>query len=1058
MSNQFRNKLLVSTLLAGVAAMATPAQAKQQPQTSNNPEQSPDAAGNAAVAGQAGADNAAATTTNDVVVTGTLIRNPNLTASSPVNVVNEAEITLRAPTTAEEAIRSLPGVVPGIGTQVNNGANGTNSIDLRGLGVQRNIVLLDGNRLVPTLANGAVDLNAIPLALLQRIDVLTGGASTTYGADAVSGVVNFITRRDFTGLDARASYGLTERGDGQSRRIDVTVGANFADDRGNAVLSMGYTKADPVYQVRPYALFGISSTTGVASGASATSVPTAIAFNNGDFLQVSPDAGSLIPQYQGFNFNPYNIFQTPIDRKSIYAAARYDVADGIEFYARGLFTNNSIQQIIAPSGVFGLGLTVPGNNPYLNANVRNQLCTENGIALGATCNTNPAIPLPGVYRRAVELGPRIALFENNLYDGRVGMRFDVTPSTTLDVNGSYGRSEQIQNQSGYVLNSRVQQALNANNTTTCTVTTNACVPVNLFGPAGSITPAQANFLNGGSTTRILTELKQGRAVFSGDAGISIPYADNPISFAIGGEYRQYTYNRMPDVTAQSPSELGGAGGAILPFRGGYEVSEGFGELIVPIASDKPFFHELTLEGGVRYSHYKINAANNPSFNTTTYKAGVTFEPVESVRFRANYQRASRAPNIAELFAPTVTGLTNLTTEPCVGSSRATITNAAGATVANPTFNAGLVAGQNLRAICLAQGASAASIDVLSANANGSTSAVGIPNPSAGQANVTTGGDVNTRPEKADTFTAGIVVTPRGILPGFNFSVDYYDIVIRNAITTPTPGDIIGACFTNITAASASSVACTGIRRNPVNGALSGPSSTTFGLPAPTTNLGRLRSSGVDLTANYQHNFGTVGLNLNFVGNYTRKLEFQAISQADPRFAIGVNRNCVGYYSANCGPSLGQIQPKYSFQQRTTLSVEGASLSVLWRYLNPVDYEGTAADFAARGFTAANRFLYNSATATAARATITNGAGASSELAGQRANFNHIRAYHYFDAALQFDVARQFQLTFTVKNLFDVEPPIVGGQAGTTTANSGNTFPSTYDPLGRAYSAGVRVKF
>ena len=1029
MSNQFRNKLLVSTLLAGVAALASPAQA-QQPQTSNNPEQAPDAAGNASVAGQAGADNAAATTTNDVVVTGTLIRNPNLTSSSPVNVVNEAEITLRAPATVEEAIRSLPGVVPGIGTQVNNGANGTNSIDLRGLGVQRNIVLLDGNRLVPTLANGAVDLNAIPLALLQRVDVLTGGASTTYGADAVSGVLNFITRRDFTGLDARASYGLTERGDGQTRRIDVTVGANFADDRGNAVLSMGYTKADPVYQVRPYSLFGISSTTGAASGASATSVPTAIAFNNGDFLQVSPDSTSLIPQYQGFNFNPYNIFQTPIDRKSIYAAARYDVADGIEFYARGLFTNNSVQQIIAPSGVFGLGLTVPGNNPYLTATIRNQLCTENGIALGAACNTNPAIPLPGVYRRAVELGPRIANFENNLYDGRVGLRFDVTPSTTLDVNGSYGRSEQITNQSGYVLNSRVQQALNANNTTTCTVTTNNCVPVNLFGPAGSITPAQVGFLSGGSTTRIVTELKQGRAVFSGDAGVSVPFASNPISFAIGGEYREYTYNRQPDVTAQSPSELGGAGGAVLPFAGGYEVSEGFGELIVPIASDRPFFHELTLEGGARYSHYKINATGNPSFNTTTYKGGATFEPFESLRFRGNYQRAVRAPNIGELFTPSVTGLTNLTTDPCAGTA--------------PNNNA------NLRAVCLAQGAPVGTIGV-------------IPNPSAGQANATGGGSLTLKPEKADTFTAGVVVTPRGLIQGFNFSVDYYDIRIRNAITAATPLDVLGACFNNLTAASAASLACTSIRRNPVNGALSGPSSTTFGLPTPLTNAGRLRSNGVDLSANYQHNFGPFGLNLNFVGNYTRKLEFQASVAGR-----SINRNCVGYYSSNCGPSLGQIQPKYSFQQRTTLSVEGASISLLWRYIHPVDYEGTASDFAARGFTAdvgtfgqpgftrGTRYLYFSGQA-GRNATITNAGPATSVLAGQRADFNHIRAYHYFDLATQFDVARQFQLTFTVKNLFDVEPPIVGGQAGTTTANSGNTFPSTYDPLGRAYAVGVRVK-
>ena len=919
-------------------------------------------------------------------------------------------------------------MVPGIGTQVNNGSNGTNNVDLRGLGQQRNVVLLDGNRIVPSTSGGVTDLNTIPLALLQRVDVLTGGASTTYGADAVSGVVNFITRRDFTGLDARASYGVTERGDGQVRRGDLTIGANFADDKGNAVLSIGYTKADPVYQTRPYSLFGISSTTGAASGASFTSVPTTISFAAAD-LQVNPAGTALQPQYQGFNFNPYNIFQTPIDRKSLYAAARYDVADGIEVYARGMFTNNVIQSIIAPSGVFGQALTIPGNNPYLNPTIRDQICTADGIAVGPTCTNNAAIPLPAVYRRSVELGPRVASYESNVYDGRIGMRYDITHDLNLDVNGSYGRTELTTDNSGYVLLSRVQQALNATNTTTCTVTTNNCVPLNLFGPAGSITPAQVGFLSGGSTTKVTIELKQVRATLAGGlGGLQLPMASQPISFAVGGEHREYTYVRRPDITAQSTTELGGAGGAVTPFSGGYQVSEGFGELIVPIASDKPFFRELTLETGVRYSHYTVQAAGNPSFNATTYKGGVTFEPVESIRFRGNYQRAVRAPNIGELFTPSSTGLTNLGTDPCSGTK--------------PVGNA------NLTAVCLAQGAPAASIGT-------------IQDPSAGQANSTGGGNINLKPEKADTVTAGIVITPRGLIPGLTFTTDYYDIRINNAITTATPGDVVGACFNNITAASATSLACTSIRRSMVNGRLSGSSATVPGLPIGFTNAGRLRSEGVDLTANYQHTFGTVGLNLNFVGNYTHKLEFQAAKSS-------VNRNCVGYYSVNCGIVNGQIQPKFTFQQRTSLSVEGVTLSVLWRYLHPVNYEGTAANFAARGFTAdqgtfgqpgfirGTRYLYYSGQP-GRNATITNAGPATSALAGQSADFNHIRAYHYFDLSAQFDVARQFQLTLTAKNVFDVEPPIVGGQAGSTTANSGNTFPSSYDPLGRAFAVGLRLK-
>ncbi len=931
----------------------------------------------------------------DIVVTGTLIRNPNLTSSTPVTVISDAEITKRAPNTVEELLRALPGVSPGVGSQVNNGANGTNTVDLRGLGVQRNLVLLDGNRIIPSLANGATDLNSIPLALLSRVDVLTGGASTTYGADAVSGVVNFITKRDFTGLEGRFQNKILESGDGYSFRGDITVGANFAEDRGNAVLSFGYTKTDPVYQVQPYSIFGISSSTGVASGASPTSVPTTIGFNDAN-LQVQGNA--LVPAYQGFNFNPYNIFQAPLIRKSLYAATHYDVADGVEFYARGMFSQNTIQSIIAPSGVFGNALTVPGANPYLPAGIRDQLCTRAGIALGATCNTNTAIPLPAVYRRLVELGPRVSNYENTLYDVRAGLKIDISPSTALDISGSYGRSEQTQTQSGYVITQRVQQALNATNTTSCLVTTGNCVPVNLFGDAGSISQNQVNFLQAQSTIRINTELYQARALLTGDVGTFLPTSDKAISYAIGGEYRKYKYDRIPDAFAQDPSALGGAGGAVLPFTGGYDVKEAFGELLVPLAADRPFFKQLTLEAGVRYSSYKVDAAGSPSFDATTYKGGGTWEPVEGLRLRGTYQRAVRAPNIGELFAPTVTGLTNLGTDPCAGAA--------------PTTNA------NLRAICIGQGSPASSIGL-------------IQPPAAGQANSTGGGNANIRPEKADTFTAGIVITPRGFIPNLTISVDYYDIKVNEAITSALPGDVIAACFNNITAASATSAACTSIRRNPANGRLSGPSATTLGLPTPLTNNGRYATDGIDLTVNYNRKFGDYGLDLNFVGNWTDHLRFRASPSS-------INRDCAGYYSVNCGPSLGQILPKFGWQQRTSLNAYGVTASLLWRHIGKVKYEP--------GLPA----LFNGA--------IRNGAGVSSELAGKTYNFNRIPAYNYFDLTFQFEVARDFLLTVGAQNLLNAQPPVVGGQAGSTAANSGNTFPSTYDPLGRSFNAAVRFKF
>ncbi|HEU0043071.1 TonB-dependent receptor domain-containing protein [Sphingomonas sp.] len=1003
MTNRFRNRLLASTLLVGMAALTTPAMA----QDARPPQSDPTAPAAGAGATDPGiqpqdAQGGAQSAEGEVVVTGTLIRNPNLVSSSPVNVVNDAEIIKRAPNNAEELLRSLPGVVPGVGTQTNNGSTGTNTVDLRGLGQQRNLVLLDGNRIVPSLANGATDLNLIPVALIQRVDVLTGGASTTYGADAVSGVVNFITRSDFSGVDLRAGYRITERGDGASFRADLTVGGNFADDRGNAVLSLGYTKLDPVYQIRDFAAFGIGSANGVASGSSFTSVPTTISFDAAD-LQLNPGSTALVPQYQGFNFNPFNIFQTPLERKSIYGSANYEVADNIEVYARGLFAQNTISSIIAPSGIFGLPLTIPSNNPFLTPGIRNQICSNQGIdPASAACTANPALPLPGVYRRLVELGPRISEYENNVYDVRAGVRLGLTETLKFDLAGSYGRSEQTQTQSGYVLNSRVQQALNSTNTTSCTVTTGGCVPLNLFGPAGSIAPAQVAFINGSSSIRINTELTQVRGLLSGDLGFAFSDGAEPVGFALGGEYRKYDYERIPDARAQDPSELGGAGGAIAPFSGGYNVKEAFGEVIAPI------FAGLTVEGGARYSSYKIDGASG--FDTFTYKGGATFDVFDGLRFRGNYQRAVRAPNIGELFSPTVTALTNLQTEPCVGAA--------------PTTNAAL------RAVCIAQGAPAASIGAIQA-------------PSAGQANATFISNINIQPEKADTFTVGAVITPRAFISGLTMSVDYYNITVNDAITNATPGDIIAACFGSITAASATSAACTGIRRNPANGRLSGPSATTFGLPSPLTNNGRLKTSGVDVTFNYNRQFGDVGFNFNFVGNWTNELRFRASPSS-------VDRECVGYFSANCGPSLGQIQPEFSFQQRTTVEVGGASLSLLWRFLDSVQYEGQAPDFAARGFLATNRNLFNG--------TITNAAGANSTVAGRNVNFNRIPVYHYFDLTAQFEVMRNFQLTLGVLNLLDKDPPITGAQAGSTGANSGNTFPSTYDPLGRTFAATVRLNF
>ena len=598
--------------------------------------------------------------------------------------------------------------------------------------------------------------------------MLTGGASTTYGADAVSGVVNFVTKRDFSGIDLSASEQLTGDADGNYFRTDLVIGANFDDGRGNAVLSVGYQEADAIYQgARDYSLFAVSSTTGRAAGASPTSAPTAIAFAdaNGSFLQVNSTGTALVDQYQGFNFNPYNIFQTPFKRYNIYGQAHYEASDTIELYARGLFSKNTVSTIIAPSGLFGNSLTVPSNNPYLNNTMLQQICALQEVPVPAASCTAAAgltLDLPAVYRRLTELGPRIGEYTSTVFDYRAGARINVTSSIKLDVSGAYGESDKVLTNSGYTLNDRFQQALNATSTTECTDTSNGCVPLNIFGPAGSITADQVAFIGAQSTVQIKSQLSQAKAILSGDVGFSSPYASQPIGFAVGGEYRSYGFQQIPDVYAEE-GNLGGSGGPTTRYSGSYNVKEAFGELIVPLVSDRSFFQELTVEGGIRYSSYDIKAPGNPSFNTTTYKGGGTWSPVEGLKIRGNYQRAVRAPNIQELFLPVSTQLTNLETDPCAGAA--------------VTSNA------NLAAVCLAQGAPASRVT------NGT-----IPQPAAGQANYTSGGNPNIKPEKADTFTVGVIIEPKAYVPGLTISVDYYNIKINGAITSPTPDDVVGACL------------------------------------------------------------------------------------------------------------------------------------------------------------------------------------------------------------------------------------------------------------------------
>lgn len=982
---------MASTVTAGLALPAT-AYAQTQPEV-------PDPAGPTIVPQEEIADEQAARQAEGevIVVTGSRIARPNLEQSSPVTVVGSEEIGLQQPVSAEEFLRELPGVVPAIGPAVNNGANGSATLNLRGLGTNRNLVLLNERRVVPATLAGVVDLNIIPVALLERVDVFTGGASSVYGADAVAGVVNFITKRDFSGLEANANYGLTERGDGASYRVDLTAGANFDDGRGNAVFSVSRTKTKPVLQGdRDIGLVSRSSNTGLPQGSVAAAPATLLA----------PFVAAVVPgqdtfaigQTNNYNFNPLNVFQTPLDRWSIFGQGRYEILPNVEVYSEGFFVRNEVTQQIAPSATFFNAFKLPLNNQFLTAAQQQQLC-QAGVDIDPATTGRQAptadqcAPLITagteidaiVARRFVEAGPRLTSFVTNTYQASVGARGPLTSTLDWNVSAQHGRSERTNTSENQGLFSRFQQSIRG-----CPAGSDAgCVPINIFGAVGTLQPEAFAFLNVPTFTFVNTRLDAAQAVVSGDLGFGSPLATEPLGIAFGAEYRKYSGGQRGDSISSTPGAVLGAGGAFTTVEGSYNSKEAFVEIVAPLIEDRPFFENLTLEAGYRRSDYSTSGTNS------TYKVGGSWTPINDIKMRAVYSRAVRAPNIGELFSPINTVLNNRAIDPCQG------------TIAQIQAR-----GPNYLALCTEQ-----------INRAGSDDLGAVPAPFAGQINVTGGGNPLLDPEIAKTFTAGVVLQP-SFLSGLAVTFDYFNIKIEDAVSSPSQSDIIDGCFSQ---ADPNFGFCQLIFRNPLTGGLSGDPATTRGPILQSSNLGTIETDGFDLGASYRRNLGFARLNWSLNGTYTKSFTFQALPTS---FA----RECVGFYSVSCDPP----QPELTFNMRTTLSFPaGTDVSLLWRHLSKTEVEPRT---------------------TCTAASFEPGDVGNCGPAGILPAYQKIPAYNYFDLALQQSIGRTMRMTLTVSNLFDKDPPDVGNTVGSTSFNSGNTYPTVYDALGRRYTVGVNLRF
>ncbi len=1037
MKLEFRQRLLATTLLVGASVAAAPAFAQDtMPPPAPDPQATPNAPDTSAVPTipqtTAPVEGTPVPSNNamgepvkkpqEIIVTGSRIPQPNLESNSPVTVVTSQEVKVSGTTRTEDLVNSLPQAFAAQGSNVSNGATGTATVDLRGLGSKRTLVLINGRRMQPgDPSSSTADINFIPAALIKRVDVLTGGASSVYGADAVAGVVNFIMDTTFTGfrIDGQASVfnhhqhmnndlvvanagagyfpptGWSTNGGAQD--IAGVWGAAFDDGRGHVQAYATYRTQDPVLEsTRDYAFCALGSIQpqyrsyygpdygNFYCGGSATS-------DKGTFLRgyVDPETGKpktdifqvsgneFVPGYTTFNYAPYNYFQRPDERYTLGAFADYEISPGAKPYLEAMFMDDHSDAVIAPSGDFGASRVLACDNALLTPSELDRIC-------GAGVPGKPADtfvgPLNGmqdvtqahvqILRRNVEGGGRDDNLEHTDWRIVAGMRGDITRGVSYDAYYQFGTSHLAETYFNDFSKIRLNRALDvvavkdgaivAPGTEGATLECRAaftgidtsCVPWNIF-QAGAVNPAALDYLQTPGFLRgyVNETVAHADFTFTGDEyGWRLPWAETGVGINAGAEYRKEASRTMVDTEFQT-GDLAGQGGPTPPVQGSFDVRELFGEIQVPIVEHN-FIDLLQLTGGYRWSNYHIGAN---SFDTSTYKIAAEFAPVRDIRLRGSYNRAVRAPNVVELFFPQSLGLSG-NADPCAGST--------------PTATL---------AQCEATG--------LASNLYGSI----LANP-AKQYNGVFGGNTNLEPEKADTYTVGVVLQPR-FIPGLAITADYFNIKVKNLIGSLPWNTVMNACVN-------SGLYCNLIHRD-ASGSLW--LSDNGYITLTNQNIGGESTKGVDVQANYSRRLGGIGTaNVSFVGTYMDQLNY------DP--GIGDIIKCSGLYDGSCGTP----NPKWRHKLRVGLTMpSGLGFSAQWRHfsgVNDVDPEAPAGSA-------------------------------------------RLSSRDYFDLAFTARLAQRLNLRLGANNIFDRDAPVQGAGLG-----NGNTFPQVYDALGRYLFAGFTVDF
>ena len=930
-----------------------------------------------------------------VVVTGSRIARIDALAESPIVTVGAEQIQQSGVVTVEQFLNTLPQITPGLSSQSNNpSSNGRAFIDLRGLGSGRNLVLINGKRAMGSTGGGTVDVNIIPTALIDRVEVITGGAATTYGADAVAGVVNFIMKKDFKGVELDAQHRETERGDGLETSASLTLGGAFDGGRGNAVFSASYFDRKAIYKgarqfsaqattttgTFPFgsislgtntpsraavdAIFGADTcnlnggTTGYGFNANGSLFCTGVAGTPRDAVgytgPASQIATNFFPDFFSYNFEPDNILVLPMERWSMYTGVNYEVNENFRPYASLQFTNYNALQELAPTPAGGdprspggTGFLLPVTNPFLSAQARDLLASR------ATPND------PVVFnKRFNALGGRTGSNTHDVWQLVAGATGDIglLDFWTYDVNATYGRSVQNEIQGGNVRRARVQQLLNDadGGVARCAGGFNPFGPTPLSAACQSFIGLQAKNL----TTVIQRTL---------EGSVSGPVAKLPagsLDVVIGASYRDLDFNFQPD-SGLVPGEVAGFNEQ-LPVRGALDFKDVFVEAVIPILRRVPAVKSLSLTLGARQTESNISGGDS------SYKATLDWAVNDAIRFRGGVQSAIRAPNVNELFAPQLNNFPTITgADPC---------NTTGTIAA--TYRNGPNAAQ-VQALCAAQ----------SAVAGGAA----YVQPSS-QANGIVGGNPNLGPEKAQSFTAGIVLQPTRNLSA---TIDYWSIDLEEVIAAVGATTIIQRCYNRDGANPTfdpNNQWCQLFRRDASNGGV-------VALAQLSRNQAFNKVSGIDFGLDYSLNMKSMGsLRFSVNGTWTEKNESQTTS-VDP----------INDFAGTIGSTTGSAIPEWRVNLTTSYNIAGLNIQLTNRFIDQMVHAQTVFGFSP---------ISNTGTP----------------------------ATWYHDLAASYDITKNITVRGGISNLTDQQPRLYSPNV------QSNTDPSTFDVLGRRYFVGLNAKF